>query len=106
MTGEQIPASSSPREGEDVSITSGRPKVNDGFMSIILFACIVVVCFILGRNGWFIQQFEQQPKNWWNSSLMERFLDFAWIFIEAQNAEYSFLGGVKWKKYDIVFFVI
>jgi hypothetical protein len=30
MTGEQVQAPSSPREGEDVAITIGRPKVVSG----------------------------------------------------------------------------
>ena len=34
MTGEQVPAPSSPRDGDDVSITLGRPKVYASFLSI------------------------------------------------------------------------
>lgn len=35
MTGEQIPAPSSPRDGEDVAITIGHPKV--------LLSCLVMM---------------------------------------------------------------
>lgn len=41
MTGEPIPAPSSPRDGEDVAITIGQPKVYDGLFNILLFACIL-----------------------------------------------------------------
>ena len=34
MTGEQVPAPSSPRDGDDVSITLGRPKVYASFLNI------------------------------------------------------------------------
>ncbi|XP_057949128.1 cation-chloride cotransporter 1 isoform X4 [Malania oleifera] len=43
MTGEQIPAPSSPRDGEDVSITLGRPKINDvklGTMMGVFMPCL------------------------------------------------------------------
>lgn len=57
MTGEQVPAPSSPRDGDDVSITLGRPKVYASFLSIYAVSLhnfapplFVVVCFVLIEN--------------------------------------------------------
>lgn len=53
MTGEQVPAPSSPRDGEDVAITIGQPKVYAGFITFSP-VCWGMLCF--DRIGSFIQQ--------------------------------------------------
>lgn len=59
MTGEQIPASSSPREGEDVSITSGRPKPADVKLGTLMGVFVPCLQNILGiiyyiRFSWIV----------------------------------------------------
>ncbi|KAK8976448.1 hypothetical protein V6N11_013862 [Hibiscus sabdariffa] len=48
MTGEQIPAVSSPRDGEDVSITSGQPKPSDVKMGTMMGVFVPCLQSILG----------------------------------------------------------
>ncbi|XP_057949131.1 cation-chloride cotransporter 1 isoform X7 [Malania oleifera] len=59
MTGEQIPAPSSPRDGEDVSITLGRPKINDvklGTMMGVFMPCLQNILGIIYyiRFSWIV----------------------------------------------------
>ncbi|XP_022762680.1 cation-chloride cotransporter 1-like isoform X3 [Durio zibethinus] len=59
MTGEQIPAPSSPRDGEDVSITNGHPKPSDAKMGTMMGVFIPCLQSILGiiyyiRFSWII----------------------------------------------------
>ncbi|XP_039049453.1 cation-chloride cotransporter 1-like isoform X2 [Hibiscus syriacus] len=59
MTGEQIPAVSSPRDGEDVSITSGQPKPSDVKMGTMMGVFVPCLQSILGiiyyiRFSWIV----------------------------------------------------
>ncbi|KAK9289193.1 hypothetical protein L1049_017667 [Liquidambar formosana] len=59
MTGEQIPAPSSPRDGEDISITLGRPKTNDVKLGTLMGVFVPCLQNILGiiyyiRFSWIV----------------------------------------------------
>lgn len=48
MTGEQIPALSSPRDGENIAITIGQPKVRK---CVLLFLFVFFSFLFQGLNG-------------------------------------------------------